>query len=216
MQRATTLPWPALFVFLFVFVPAIFFEGRYRVLPAWIVPVLSVLGAVLVAVAFVARAYRRVKLERAAIGGMLAAYIIGTALALVTLIGMLLSPQSIDGRRLLGSALVIWLSNILLFSLAFWTVDRGGPVARAAGAETPIDLIFPEMTLPEYSSQHWRPRFGDYLYVSFNTATAFSATDTLTGSTRVRLLVMVEAIISLATIVIVAARAIGMVPGPGQ
>jgi hypothetical protein len=206
--------WPPLFTFLVVFLPLVFLEGRYRVLPQWIVPVASVFGLVLVIVSIAAAWSGRDRLERGSAETLAGALILINAVSLFFLIGMLLSPVSIDGRRLLSSALSIWAGNLVMFALIYWALDRGGPVAREAGAATPTDFIFPEMTKSEYSPQRWHPNFGDYLYVSFNTSTAFSATDCPTGTTRVRILIMIQAVISLATIVIVAARAVGMVPGP--
>jgi hypothetical protein len=48
------------------------------------------------------------------------------------------------------------------------------------------------------------------LFLAFNTATAFSPTDTLPLTTRVRMMMMVESTVSLMALAIVAARAINI------
>ena len=50
----------------------------------------------------------------------------------------------------------------------------------------------------------------DYLFVSFTNATAFSPTDTMPLSARMKLLFMLEAMASLVTVGLVAARAVNI------
>jgi hypothetical protein len=102
-------------------------------------------------------------------------------------------PSDIDGARLLSSALVIWVSNVVLFAVFY----------RWIGAD---DFLFPQ-------AEGAAPRrlvFLDYLFLSFTTATAFSPTDTPPVTTSARMLMMLESVISLATIAIAAARAINI------
>jgi uncharacterized membrane protein len=54
----------------------------------------------------------------------------------------------------------------------------------------------------------WMPDFLDYLFLAFNSSTAFSPTDTLVLSRRMKLLMMSQALISLAVLAVVAARAV--------
>lgn len=110
-----------------------------------------------------------------------------------------------DGPKMLSSAIAIWLTNVLVFALWYWQVDRGGPERRNAGSQSPVDLQFP---VPE--SPDWSPTFPDYAYVALNAATAFSPTDTMPLSHRAKLLMGTESLISLVTIVVVAARAVGL------
>jgi uncharacterized membrane protein len=56
----------------------------------------------------------------------------------------------------------------------------------------------------------WSPGFIDYLYLAFTNATAFSPTDTMPMSPRAKLLMMVQAAISLLTVALVAARAVSV------
>jgi hypothetical protein len=52
-----------------------------------------------------------------------------------------------DGRSLLVAALQVWLTNIIVFGLAYWEPDRGGPVTRtqARRPDLPLaDFRFPQ------------------------------------------------------------------------
>ncbi|MBV8283311.1 MAG: hypothetical protein JO190_11685 [Candidatus Eremiobacteraeota bacterium] len=99
----------------------------------------------------------------------------------------------IDGVRLLGSALVIWIANVVSFAVFY----------RWIGAD---HFIFPQ-------KDGVAPRrlvFLDFLFLSFTTATAFSPTDTAPITTEARMLMMLESTISLTTIAIAAARAVNI------
>jgi hypothetical protein len=128
--------------------------------------------------------------------------------ALLELVRALLAGKSSSGTTLLLDALNIWVTNVVAFALWFWGVDRGGPAVRSLKPSDKSDFLFPQMTLaggPAFS-----PGFIDYLFVSFTTATAFSPTDTLPLSARAKLLMMAEALISLLTVALVAARAVNI------
>jgi uncharacterized membrane protein len=116
-----------------------------------------------------------------------------------------------EGRPLILSSIVIWLTNIAVFALAFWQIDGGGPDTRARGEVRAVDrdFAFPQMTEPELSGD-WAPSFLDYLYTSFTNATAFSPTDAMPLTIRVKMLMMVESIASLVTVLLVAARAVNI------
>jgi hypothetical protein len=105
---------------------------------------------------------------------------------------------------------VVWVSNVLIFSLLYWRIDRGGPEARANNAGTRPDWLFPQPGAPEDAPPDWRPTFVDYLFLGFSTATAFSPTDALPLTSRAKMLMMLESTMSLGTIVVVAARAINI------
>lgn len=104
---------------------------------------------------------------------------------------------------------ISWFTNVVLFALWFWNVDRGGPAARGLVAGS-NDFLFPQMLQGCPADPHWLPGFIDYLYLSFTNATAFSPSDTLPLSARGKLLMMGEVSISLLTIALVAARAVNI------
>jgi hypothetical protein len=121
------------------------------------------------------------------------------------------SPQD-----LLRSAAALWIANVLVFASWYWRLDAGGPRARelrdvhADGA-----FLFPQMMLSreakrDMGEQGWSPGFVDYLFLAFNTSTAFSPTDCPVLSSWAKLLMMVQALISFATVVLLAARAVNI------
>jgi uncharacterized membrane protein len=118
--------------------------------------------------------------------------------------------QAIGGLQLLLSSLVLWVTNVFAFSLLYWQIDRGGPEARMNNGRTKPDWLFPQVEIPEDVLPDWQPRFVDYLFLAFTTATAFSPTDALPLTPRAKMLMMLESTISLMTIVVVASRAINI------
>lgn len=110
---------------------------------------------------------------------------------------------------LLQSALILWPSNVITFALWYWRLDAGGPLARAyRPGRHDGAFLFPQMMDAERQDERWRPHFIDYLFLSFNTSTAFSPTDTPILSRWAKVLTMVQAVVSLATVVVLVARAI--------
>ena len=120
-----------------------------------------------------------------------------------------------DGPMLLGSAAGVWLTNTVVFALLYWELDRGGPLGRvgARAAPTHPDLLFPQDTSPKVASPGWRPAYVDYLFVSLTSSTAFSPTDTMPLTRRAKGLMGLQALVSLLTVALVAARAVNVLKG---
>ena len=123
------------------------------------------------------------------------------------LIGMAKHTES--PKQLLLSAGLLWVSNILLFASWYWRLDAGGPNARDR-RENHEDgaFLFPQMTID--GDEAWSPGFIDYLFLAFNTSTAFSPTDAPVLSRWAKVLMMIQASISLATLALLAARAVNI------
>lgn len=116
-----------------------------------------------------------------------------------------------NGAAILSDAFLIWIVSLLVFSLWYWVIDRGGPVARVTQTdETRYDLLFPQYQNKIPGWDHWTPKFLDYIFFSFFTSTGFSPADTLPLTKRVKLLMMMEASVSLVIIGMVASRAISL------
>jgi uncharacterized membrane protein len=110
---------------------------------------------------------------------------------------------------LLQSALILWPSNVITFALWYWRLDAGGPLARAhRSGRHDGAFLFPQMMDTERQDERWRPHFIDYLFLSFNTSTAFSPTDVPILSRWAKVLTMIQSVISLATVLVLVARAI--------
>ena len=147
--------------------------------------------------------------------GVIALVGLVNTVALGTLVDRLIGAGISDGRQLLASAAGVWLTNVLVFGLAYWELDRGGPLGRAGGREDAghPDLWFPQDGDPSSAPAGWHPVFGDYLFVALTAATAFSPTDTLPLRRRAKAMMGVQALVSLLTIGLVAARAVNILKG---
>jgi uncharacterized membrane protein len=133
---------------------------------------------------------------------------VATAIALLALIRALVAGQMQNGRELLRDGGNIWLTNVIAFALWYWVIDRGVPsMAHTPDMET--EFIFPH-TSPGTVRSGMPPEFIDYLYLSFTASTAFSPTDTLPVTLRMKLLMMLESLISLLTLLLVTARAVNI------
>ena len=123
---------------------------------------------------------------------------------------LLYGAKGANGQTLLIDALNIWLTNVVVFALWFWNLDRGGPALRGLKNERPADFMFPQMMQSPAGETNWTPGFIDYFFVSFTNATAFSPTDTMPLSARVKLLFIIESSASVLTVGLVAARAVNI------
>ncbi len=130
--------------------------------------------------------------------------------SLMLLLRALLGGATANGRTLLLDALNIWATNVVVFSLWYWALDRGGPAIGDADHQGSPEFIFPTMTQGEIGAADSKPGFIDYLFLSFCTSTAFSPTDTMPLTARMKLLMMLESIVSLLTLALVAARAVNI------
>ncbi|MBC2638243.1 hypothetical protein H5400_04915 [Rhodococcus wratislaviensis] len=136
---------------------------------------------------------------------------LANAYSVIVLIYDLVSGNgSTDAVGLLTTGGAVYATNIIVFSLWYWDLDRGGPAARAHGLNEYPDFLFPQMSAPTMTHPDWEPRFADYLYVSFTNATAFSPTDTMPLSRWAKLAMLVQSGVALATIALVLARAVNV------
>jgi uncharacterized membrane protein len=129
--------------------------------------------------------------------------------SLIELIHALLYGSKAGGRPLVYASVPIWLTNVIVFGLWYWELDRGGPVARQLASHRRPDFLFPQMSTPG-SSPGWTPDFLDYLYTSFTNATAFSPTDTMPLTPWAKLLMMLQSLASLVTVAVVVSRAVNI------
>jgi len=112
---------------------------------------------------------------------------------------------------LLRGALALWVTNIVVFALWYWKFDAGGPSRREARTgRLKSSFLFPQMLNEEGRDPDWSPQFMDYLFLAFNTSTAFSPTDTAVLSRWAKAGTMLQSLISLAIVVLLAARAVNI------
>jgi len=116
----------------------------------------------------------------------------------------------------MSSAAELWLANILVFASWYWRLDAGGPHERArTSVHTDGAFFFPQMGMTDDAriaagEADWKPNFIDYLFLAFNTSTAFSPTDVPVLSRWAKVLMMIQAVISLLVIALLAGRAVNI------
>jgi uncharacterized membrane protein len=177
--------------------------------PGWLMPALELL---LVGGLWLDRpraSREQAKRERTIVLVLLALVALANFVSLELLVHYLLHGGKAGGRPLILAAIVIWLTNIAVFALCFWQLDGGGPDPRARNDPRQRDFLFPQMTEQAFGDS-WRPSFLDYLYTSFTNATAFSPTDAMPLTVRLKMLMMVQSIASLVTVLLVGARAVNV------
>jgi uncharacterized membrane protein len=114
---------------------------------------------------------------------------------------------------LLGGGAAIWVTNVIVFSLWFWEMDRGGPTERMLKSAIPPSFVFPEETNTDRAAaEGWEPTYPDYLYLAFTNATSFSPTDTMPVRMWAKMTMMTESAISLLVAILVVARAVNILP----
>jgi Protein of unknown function (DUF1345) len=141
---------------------------------------------------------------------LLAIVSVANAMGLIAMIGSIVYGHEHSGGELLMKAAVIWTTNVTVFGLWFWALDRGGPQRRIQPDPPPPDFQFPQMENPSLAEPGWFPRLEDYIYVSFTNAFAFSPTDAMPLTRPAKRLMLIESIISVATVVLVAGRAVNI------
>ena len=133
-----------------------------------------------------------------------------TIAVVVGVFGLISSPLSGEtpAPALLQDAALLWIINVVTFAVWYWEIDCGGPAERLRGAYSSDDFSFPQMNLDDKRARTWSPGFLDYLFLAFNTSTAFSPTDTAVLSWRAKVLMMVQALQSLLILAVLVSRAI--------
>jgi uncharacterized membrane protein len=183
---------------------------RVTVGPTWLLPAVEAVLLVALVVIAPARATKhsvgRRRLALAVIGLVSLTYVVSVAL----LVHFLVNGGAAGGHRLILSGTVLWATNVLLFAVWYWELDRGGPVVRFTHPDTLADFQFPQMENPHFAPPGWRPGFGDYLYTSLTNATAFSPTDTMPLTLTAKALMSVQSLAALVTVALVVARAVNI------
>ncbi len=203
--------WPASVAVVAVMLLQLRLPDKLTVGPTWLLPAVEAL--VLITLLIVSPT----KLDETSrdlrfVSLALIAVVIGTN---ATTLGLLLSHllrtgSDIQGRTLISSGVSVWSTGVLAFGLWFWEIDRGGPIQRCRADHAAPDFWFSQMENPGSTDKPWAPRFVDYLYVSLTNSSAFSPTDALPLTTRAKALMSLQALSSLATIVLVGARAVNI------
>jgi hypothetical protein len=204
--------WPASLALLTAAGLNFLMPGKFTLGPPWLVPVLELIILVPLYISSPNRSADESRWQ-----GIFANLLIGIAnvanvASLLLLVRVIVfNAKLTTGPELLFSSIAIWLTNILVFSLWFWELDRGGPDQRLSETHRAPDFLFPQMVTPGCAHVSWSPKFVDYFYLGFTNATAFSPTDVMPLSGWAKMMMLAESVVSLATITIVASRAINII-----
>ena len=204
--------WQALVALLAVGGLYMALPAALTVVPRWLL--LAVISVLLIPTIILHRTGKHSidKVLGIAVAGIVTAAMIGS---LALLIGALPSHKE-SPADLLRSAVALWITNILIFAQWYWRLDAGGPHHRDRRVGHPDGaFLFPQMMMDDAikvstGQQDWSPRFIDYLFLAFNTSTALSPTDVPVLSRWAKVLMMLQATISLAVVALLAGRAVNI------
>jgi hypothetical protein len=178
--------------------------------PAWLLPSLEALLLAGLTLASPNLAARHARFRRRIALGLTGLVSAVNIFSLAELCRFLIQGGKENGRALILAGIVLWVTNVLLFALWFWEIDRGGPLARIQNPEALPDFLFQQMAEPRFAPAGWQPRLIDYLYTSFTNATAFSPTDTMPLTPVAKWLMTAQSLTALVTIGLVVARAVNI------
>jgi hypothetical protein len=175
--------------------------------PAWLLPI-AVLALLISAI--LAHETGHVRLSRASglITVGLLTLAVGSSVVQIVLRMLGIVGGGATAPGLFRDAILLWCSNVAVFALWYWELDGGGPLKRGHSYR-PTDFAFPQTAMQGKEFEGWSPNFVDYLFLAFNTSTAFSPTETMFLSNAAKVLAMIQSSISLMTVAVVAARAVG-------
>jgi uncharacterized membrane protein len=202
---------PAAIVLVLVTIP--FFSPLPQVGPVvWVLPVVCVPLLIAIMAVDPGRIDRRSSLLRVlsiVLTGLLAVTaLVGTIRLVVQLVRG--APDLDSATTLLATGLVVWLDTILTFALLYWELDSGGSAERRAAPRRCPDLAFPQHLNPRLAPPGWMPTFPDYLYLGLTNALAFSPTDVMPLTHWPKLLMSLQAILSIAILSLVIANAVNI------
>jgi uncharacterized membrane protein len=204
--------WPMAGAIVAAIVLTVLLPDDVRLGPQWVLPVIESVLLVVVVAADPRSISRRSRELRVVSIALVSVLVIGSLWSTALLIDDLVhgGPETNSARDLLEAGTVVWLSNNIAFALLYWELDGGGAAARVHDAPTHPDLAFPQQLNPQIGPPNWRPRFLDYLYLSFTNATAFSPTDVMPLVPWAKIAMAAQATISLGILGLVIARAVNV------
>jgi len=204
--------WPATVAVLAAIALQFPLSGRLILVhPVWLLPALEGLLGLGLVMANPHRINRTSTVNRAASLVLIALLSLANAWSVARLaVGLVQGTEGNNAGALLVTGGAIWLTNVIIFALWYWEFDRGGPVARANATRIYPDFQFVQMTSPQLAPPDWEPAFGDYFYLSFTNATAFSPTDVMPLSRWAKMAMTGQAAVSIVTVALIVARAVNI------
>ncbi len=201
--------WPALIALIGVGIGLAILSERLTIGPTWL---WLVIISSLIVPAVIARLKGFHQLNHWLLITIGLVVTIAEAISILLLV-ISLPDKSVEALSLLRDAGILWVTNLVVFSLWYWMLDAGGPYKRTTEDYWQTsELLFPQLGLraERPALANWRPKYTDYLFVAFNNSTAFSPTDTAVLTVRLKALTMLQSVLSLVTLATLGARAINL------
>jgi hypothetical protein len=204
--------WPAQLAVAIAIALHVTLSDKLVVGPKWLIP--AVEGLLLLTLVVIAprRASGIRRHQRGLLWTIMGLVTLTYLVSLGLLVHYLITGGKVGGHALIGSGVVLWVTNVLLFSVVYWDLDRGGPLNRYQQTRPWPDFQFPQMENPQLTpkGKEWQPTFLDYLYTSLTNATAFSPTDTMPLTQVAKLLMGIQGTAAIVTVGLVVARAVNI------
>jgi hypothetical protein len=180
--------------------------------PHWLIPAVEIALLAVIAAADPARVSGRRRWFRRLSIALVSLLTVAALISTGVLIADLVRGGSVteSATSLLASGALIWFGNCLVFSLLYWLLDSGGPLARYHGEREYPDFAFSQQLSPELAPPGWRPHYVDYLILGLTTNTAFSPTDVMPLARWAKLMMALQSLIALTVVGLVIARAVNV------
>jgi uncharacterized membrane protein len=210
-DRAPERRLPALVGVVVILVLYVLIPQRVEVIPTWVVPAIVLLFEIPLFILNPRTLTRETSWSR------WLAITLSILLTLVNQVTIVLTIRELvdgraDGPEVLLTALQVWVTNVLAFSLVYWELDLGGPVARRV--EGTRDTRQMDFRFPQHDgapgNKNWEPGFIDYAYFSLSNMMAFSPTDVLPMTHRAKLLMGYQAVTGFILLTLVISRAVNI------
>ena len=178
--------------------------------PTWLIPFIELAGIPIVAGLYLIAGDGK-RIVTGTMTAFLGFLVLASVMNAVLLLINLVNGYTESGAALLFAGFAVLIVNVLSFGIVYWWIDAGGPVARMEHLPAPKDFLFPQQGAD--GMEDWQPALLDYLFTAYTNIIAFSPTDTMPLSHRVKVLFIVQSSTAVVTIVVTLSRAINLIPG---
>ena len=198
--------WPGAVALLSIGASYLALSDYVTVVPRLWLPGLMTVSVVALLMAHARGRYRLARTISFGLLGLVTASLVLREFFLVTT----LSGRDASAYSVLVDAALIWVSTVVTFAVWYWEIDGGGPDERTTEAHASEDFLFPQMD--QHNGKRaigWTPGFPEYLFVAFTTSSAFGPTDTPVLSRRVKILMVIQTVLSSVVVIVLVAWAVG-------
>lgn len=136
---------------------------------------------------------------------------LGLIINVIAVVGCIILIPSSQAPWMMFDAFYTFASTILVFLVWYWWIDSRERKLNERGLAYRQVLVFPQDSTSYHGHKSWKPAFMDYFYLSFNTSATFGPTDTLVLTRPAKAIMILQVAISLVILLVLAARAIGLV-----